>query len=213
MWVSVLWLFLTVPWVYVWSVIVTFPGHTYLLVFSIHIYSEVFESSMSTSFDVCVGGGGGGGGLASSGEKGWTGQNLKVKIWFLTLRRSNINIQIYEMYPFCHVFHYLVLIYLFTYVKPFACCVFFMFLLSSVDFSMNFISKFSFRNKIKNVKQVGFRSGPTFCRSWSGSKLFAKVISRRQKSSLAGKELNNLTLRETVVNECCSNWRLCQVMR
>ena len=29
---------------------------------------------------------------------------------------------------------------------------------------------------------------PTFCRAWSGSKLFAKVISRWQKSPLAGKE-------------------------
>ena len=40
-------------------------------------------------------------------------------------------------------------------------------------FSMN-----SFRNNI-GVKQFGFRSDPTLCRAWSGSKLSAKVISRR----------------------------------
>ena len=37
-----------------------------------------------------------------------------------------------------------------------------------------------FFNTIRHpgVKKFGSRSGPTFCRSWSGSKLFAKVISR-----------------------------------
>ena len=39
------------------------------------------------------------------------------------------------------------------------------------------------------VKLFGSRSGPTFCRSWSGSKLFANVISRQQESPLAQKEL------------------------
>ena len=34
------------------------------------------------------------------------------------------------------------------------------------------------------------RSGSTYCRAWSASKLFANVISRQQRSSLAGKELN-----------------------
>ena len=38
------------------------------------------------------------------------------------------------------------------------------------------------------VKQFGFRSGPTFWLAWSGSKLFAKVISRQQKSTLWGKD-------------------------
>ena len=32
------------------------------------------------------------------------------------------------------------------------------------------------------VKQFGSRSGLTKCRAWSGSKLFATVISRQQKS-------------------------------
>ena len=50
--------------------------------------------------------------------------------------------------------------------------------------------KKDFRNTIKVSKQFGSWSGPTFCRSWSGSKLFTKVISRRQKWLLARKELS-----------------------
>ena len=47
-----------------------------------------------------------------------------------------------------------------------------------------FFSKSSFFEKFfqeyhLSVKQIGFRSGPTYCRAWSGSKLFSKVISRR----------------------------------
>ena len=34
----------------------------------------------------------------------------------------------------------------------------------------------------QRVKQFGSRSGPTFCRTWSGSKLFAKIISRTQQA-------------------------------
>ena len=41
------------------------------------------------------------------------------------------------------------------------------------------------------VQQFGSRSGPRFCQTWSGSKLFAKVISRWQKLPLAGKELRH----------------------
>ena len=41
----------------------------------------------------------------------------------------------------------------------------------------NFFKNF-FQEYHQSVKQFGFRSGPTFCRAWSGSKLFAKVISR-----------------------------------
>ena len=41
----------------------------------------------------------------------------------------------------------------------------------------------------QSVKRFGSRSGPTFCRSWSESKLFAKVVSRWQKSPIAKKEL------------------------
>ena len=47
------------------------------------------------------------------------------------------------------------------------------------------------------VKQFRSRSGPTFCRAWSGSELFEKVISRQQKSTLAGKELNTKQLVDT----------------
>ena len=50
--------------------------------------------------------------------------------------------------------------------------------------SAEFLSKSGFLKKIfqecyKSVKQFGSRSGPTFGRAWSGSKLFSKVISRR----------------------------------
>ena len=47
-----------------------------------------------------------------------------------------------------------------------------------------------FQEYYQSVKQFGFRAGPTFCRAWSGSKLFANVISRWQKLPLAGKELS-----------------------
>ena len=33
-----------------------------------------------------------------------------------------------------------------------------------------------FQDSYQIVKGIGTRSGPTFCQSWSGSKLFAKVI-------------------------------------
>ena len=55
-----------------------------------------------------------------------------------------------------------------------------------LTFSKLTFSKNSFGNTI-SVKHFRPRSGPTFCRSWSGSKLFAKVISRRQKSQYKGK--------------------------
>ena len=47
----------------------------------------------------------------------------------------------------------------------------------------DFFSKLTFQKFIQeydqSVKQFGSRSGPTICRAWSGSKLFAKMISRR----------------------------------
>ena len=58
----------------------------------------------------------------------------------------------------------------------FAPCEIFQAFLSSADF---FEKKF--REYNLSVKQIGSRSGPTFCRAWSGSKLFSKVISRRHK--------------------------------
>ena len=55
-------------------------------------------------------------------------------------------------------------------------------------FKINFLRKKKiFQEHHQSVKKNGSRSGPTFCRSWSGSKLFAKVISRR---STLGYELN-----------------------
>ena len=54
------------------------------------------------------------------------------------------------------------------------------------------IKKF-FHEHYQSVKQFGSRSGLTFCGSWSGSKLFEKVIRRRQKLTLARKELKSKT--------------------
>ena len=56
-------------------------------------------------------------------------------------------------------------------------------------FKINIFKKF-FHEHYQSVKQFGSRSGLTFCRPWSGSKRFAKLISRRQKSQQARKELN-----------------------
>ena len=47
-------------------------------------------------------------------------------------------------------------------------------------FKINFLIKF-FQEHYQSVNQFGSRSGLKFCQSWSGSKLFAKVISRPQK--------------------------------
>ena len=51
--------------------------------------------------------------------------------------------------------------------------------LSSADFFQNqfFFEKF-FQEYHQSVKQIESRSGPTLCWAWSGSTLFAKVISR-----------------------------------
>ena len=56
-------------------------------------------------------------------------------------------------------------------------------------FKINF-SKKIFQEDHQIVKQFGSRSeAPTFFWAWSGSKLFAKIVSRWQKSPLEGKEL------------------------
>ena len=70
------------------------------------------------------------------------------------------------------------------------CCLF-----SKLTFSIN-----SFRNTIRK-SQFGPRSGATFCRSWSGSKQFAKVISRRKEMPLACKEL-----KKKKISTCFSWW-------
>ena len=43
---------------------------------------------------------------------------------------------------------------------------------------INFFEKF-FQKYHLSVKQIGSRSGPTFCQAWSGSNLFAKAKNRR----------------------------------
>ena len=55
-----------------------------------------------------------------------------------------------------------------------------------IFFKINFLEKF-FQEQYKSVKQFGSRSGPTLCWSWSGSKLFSKVISRRQVATSMGR--------------------------
>ena len=60
-------------------------------------------------------------------------------------------------------------------------------LLSADFFKINFFEKFFLEYHL-NVKQFGSRSGPTLCRAWSGSKLFAKVISSRHS---VGNELTS----------------------
>ena len=57
-------------------------------------------------------------------------------------------------------------------------------------FSKFTLSKKFFQKHYQSVKRFRSRSGPRFCQSWSGSKLFAKVISGRQKLPLVRKELN-----------------------
>ena len=54
-------------------------------------------------------------------------------------------------------------------------------------FKINFFKKF-FQKHI-SVKWLGYRTELNFCQSLSGSKLIAKIISRRPKSPLARKGL------------------------
>ena len=57
-----------------------------------------------------------------------------------------------------------------------------------IFFKITFFKKL-FQQYHQSVKQFGSRSGPTFCRTWTGTKLFAKIISRRHYSTVVGKEL------------------------
>ena len=80
-------------------------------------------------------------------------------------------------------------------------------------------SKNSFRNTFsyQSVKHLGSRSGPTFCRSWSGSKLFAKVISWKQVTMRRERmNFNMISDKENVSREdgsgsyrTGSQWRKC----
>ena len=49
---------------------------------------------------------------------------------------------------------------------------------SAIFFKINFIRKL-IQEYHRSDKQFGSKSGPIFCRAWSESKLFAKIISRR----------------------------------
>ena len=64
--------------------------------------------------------------------------------------------------------------------KCFCCCLLTFFKL------IYFTTKF-FQDRYQSVKHFESRSGTTLCPSWSGSKLFAKVINGWQKSLLARK--------------------------
>ena len=48
---------------------------------------------------------------------------------------------------------------------------------------IHFLEILFYKEHHQCVKQFGLRSGPTFCQPWSGSKLFAKVISRRHQKA------------------------------
>ena len=60
-------------------------------------------------------------------------------------------------------------------------------------FKIDFSEKF-FQEHYQSVKWFESRSGPTFCRSWFGSNLFAKIISRRRKLPLGNKVLTLVML-------------------
>ena len=64
---------------------------------------------------------------------------------------------------------------------------FFFFFFFCFFFKLTFFFKKIVQEYHQSVKQFGSRSGSMFCWAWSGSKLFAKVISRRQKLPLARK--------------------------
>ena len=56
------------------------------------------------------------------------------------------------------------------------------------------LTKRFFQERYLSVKRFGSRSGQTECRSWSGSNLFSKVISRWQNLPPARKGLNTNTV-------------------
>ena len=66
-------------------------------------------------------------------------------------------------------------IYIIIFALTLAFCVTFQAFMLSADYFSKFAFSKSFKNTI-NANQFVWRSGPTFCLSWSGSKQFAKVI-------------------------------------
>ena len=76
--------------------------------------------------------------------------------------------------------------------------IFHVFLSSAVIFQNLLFWKILSQGYYQSVKQFGFRSGLTLCLAWSGSKLFAKVISRRRFTGhyWVGMELSNNLIRQ-----------------
>ena len=67
-------------------------------------------------------------------------------------------------------------------------------LIKQQHFAANSVPKYRLLITFANClypDQDQHNDGPRFCKSWSGSKLFAKVISRCQKLPLARKELRS----------------------
>ena len=75
------------------------------------------------------------------------------------------------------------------------------------QFSKLTFSKKFFQEHNQSVKQFGSRSEPMLCRSWSGSKLFAKVISRRQNSP--GQSEEKHTLSPCMLGNCSLFFDVC----
>ena len=81
-------------------------------------------------------------------------------------------------------------------ISCFCCCVL-------TFFNIKIFKKF-FQEQYQSVKRFESRSGPTYCRTWSGSKLFAKVISWRQNSLITRKKFNKLKSPVCVLTNSCA---------
>ena len=106
-----------------------------------------------------------------------------------------------------------------------------MLLLSSEDFFSKLKKKkkkkyHHFQETYQSVESFGSRPGPTCCWFWSGSKLFAKVISRRSKENVERCKRNkNLVMGATChavcfllskshgKTLCCHTVRRCAITR
>ena len=67
------------------------------------------------------------------------------------------------------------------------------------SFKSNIFKKF-FLEYYQSVKQFGSRSGLTFCRSWFGPKLSAKVISIRHKTSNPGRSHTFVEINHEIIS-------------
>ena len=74
-----------------------------------------------------------------------------------------------------------------------------------IFFKINFSKKF-FQKYHQSIKQFGSRSGLTYCQAWSGSKLFAKIISRRHKQVMSWRsKTSKIDSQRTKMNQ--NGWR------